>query len=180
MGPITKKIFVLKAFNLGYGIRNNLVLKDKALQMVNTAIEYFENKNNITKAEGSRLLFYYLMKCEILREDERIFDLRNKVRSYAKKIREIDGYQDYMKAVDETVQKKISGDINQKTRFKGDISLSDGFAMVEDEDDWSWSTTDSTLRALCLNGVKLTRRQEYFLDVCSLKDILAMHRINCT
>ena len=61
------KLLVLKAFYLGYEIRENHFNEAEALKMVNRAIDYYESQNRtFSKSELKRKLFYLLIKCCLL------------------------------------------------------------------------------------------------------------------
>lgn len=74
MGIEIEKILVLKAFHMGRVISDKKTYVSKSLEMINLAIKKF---NNMADAESQlRLLFYVLLKSEILRDTESIVELR--------------------------------------------------------------------------------------------------------
>ena len=64
MGISTDKLLVLKAFYLGYEIREKHEFEERALKMIDYAINQLSNKTS--KSDLKRLLFYLIVKCELL------------------------------------------------------------------------------------------------------------------
>ena len=87
------KLLVLKAFYLGYEIRENHFNEAEALKMVNRAIDYYESQNStFSKSELKRKLFYLLIKCELLRHEDSVQGIRALTQKFAKSINNTVGF----------------------------------------------------------------------------------------
>jgi len=75
MNVSTDKLLAIKAFYLGHGIREQAEFKVNALKMIDSAINYLSEKEGLRDIK--RLIFYKLIKCEILRFDV-IADMKSK------------------------------------------------------------------------------------------------------
>ena len=83
MNVSTDKLLAIKAFYLGHGIREQAEFKVNALKMIDSAINYLSEKEGLRAIK--RLIFYKLIKCEILRFDDSGVDCRHEVQKLSKR-----------------------------------------------------------------------------------------------
>ena len=171
MGISTNNLFLLKAFYLGFRIRESSELVDKALSMVEKAIKHYTSMHYLSNTDKSRLLFYYFVKCEILRREASIGELRSNIKTYAQNIEAVEVFNDYMKVVDSTLVRNKLNDIVEQPRVNTDISLNKNISIIEDYQDFGPST-EGPFRALQIRRGDLTKKQNHFLNDASLKDIM--------
>lgn len=193
MNVPTDKLLVIKAFYLGHGIREQSEFKDIALKMIDSAINYLSDREEPRAVK--RLIFYKLIKCEILRFDDNGVDCRHEVQKLSEQFSLLDIYKDYMVIVSATdsklhvdgVTKNIAIDRSNKIKtpkqeLVKDIKLSYWYygKKVHDTVSLSDSSTgyENPLKALNITVEDLNDKQLQFLNNWSLKDIMTAHNIN--
>jgi len=108
-----EKLLVLKVFILAHKISSKQTSKTMALDMVNVAINKLSG--SIGKENTLRLIFYLLLKSEILRETDAVASLRKEAKSIAEKTRS-DSFRMFM-AVQEATQARSTDSGFQKDMF---------------------------------------------------------------
>jgi hypothetical protein len=176
----TDKLLVLKAFYLGHRIRDAVDFKDAAITMVNHAISNLEHKHS--HKDKTRMLFYYLILCELLRGNDDVFKYRLIAKNLAGSIDKENVYSDYMSIVNETDSKlKIYG-INKGFMFKQSIksykNTLNSDVMLEWDNDLYWRGAELPFPAIGVSAYDLTERQSEFINSCSLKDVMSSHNIS--
>ena len=169
-----RKLLVLKAFYMGHAIsetKHNIAV---ALDMIDTAIRSLEKNQN--RQDQLRLLFYVLLKSEILRETADVLELR----AYAKDISEGLGGRvfGYFMAVEESTQtrKRIYG-------IKVGVVADEGVknpTFSHDEKDGIYVRrvhADGACRAIGVEKDQLTKKEINFLYKVTLKEMLEKHGI---
>jgi len=172
------KLLVLKAFYLGYQIREGDFNKDEALKMVNRAISFYGfQEKTFSKSELKRKLFYILIKCELLRHEDSITNLRVAAQELAKSIKNAEMYFDYMKIVEATIVIHRSPDIVNRSEYKGKTTLYNSPAWYVDTEDDGFENNISPFTAINVTE-ELTSSQTNFLYKVSLLDIMKKHKIS--
>jgi hypothetical protein len=173
------KLLVLKAFYLGYEIRENHFNEAEALKMVNRAIDYYESQNRtFSKSELKRKLFYLLIKCELLRHKGSIQGIRALSQEFAKSINNTEMYFNYMKIIEETTLIHKSPDIVQMPEYKGKTSLQVSPSWLTDTEDGNFFHTGQTpFHALGIYNEDLSQKQRDFFYKSSILDIMKKHNI---
>jgi hypothetical protein len=143
----TEKLLVLKAFCMGRALLEKKHNISVALNMAETAIQKFV----ICKDDQSmkRLLFYLLLKAEILRETPEALEIRARAREVSQQI----GSRvfDYFMAVE-------------------DITSRAGFS--------SWTSGyEAACKTLDVNRYQLTEKENRFLRDVTLKHMLEKHEV---
>ena len=108
-----EKLLVLKVFILAHKISSKQTSKTMALDMVNVAINKLSG--SIGEENTLRLIFYLLLKSEILRETDAVASLRKEAKSIAEKTRS-DSFRMFM-AVQEATQARSTDSGFQKDMF---------------------------------------------------------------
>ncbi len=108
-----EKLLVLKVFILAHKISSKQTSKTMALDMVNVAINKLSG--SIGEENTLRLIFYLLLKSEILRETDAVASLRKEAKSIAEKTRS-DSFRLFM-AVQEATQTRSTDSGFQKDMF---------------------------------------------------------------
>ncbi len=108
-----EKLLVLKVFILAHKISSKQTSKTMALDMVNVAINKLSG--SIDEENTLRLIFYLLLKSEILRETDAVASLRKEAKSIAEKTRS-DSFRLFM-AVQEATQTRSTDSGFQKDMF---------------------------------------------------------------
>lgn len=81
----TEHLLVLKAFYLGRAIADNAIRQQSGLVMIDRAIEELSKRKSLE--DKKRLLFYYLLKAEILRGLPSVIELRLLAKELAESIK---------------------------------------------------------------------------------------------
>ena len=92
------KIIVLKAFYLGYEIREQNEFTEQTSKLLDNAIDQLSKKTK--KADLINLLFYLIVKCELLRLNNNFKYCREKAQEIAQQINKQHMYEDYMAIVE--------------------------------------------------------------------------------
>jgi len=108
-----EKLLVLKVFILAHKISSKQTSKTMALDMVNVAINKL--RGSIGEENTLRLIFYLLLKSEILRETDAVASLRKEAKSIAEKTRS-DSFHLFM-SVQEATQARSTDSGFQKDMF---------------------------------------------------------------
>jgi hypothetical protein len=108
-----EKLLVLKVFILAHKISSKQTSKTMALDMVNVAINKL--RGSIGEENTLRLIFYLLLKSEILSETDEVTSLRKEAKSIAEKTRS-DSFRLFM-AVQEATQTRSTDSGFQKDMF---------------------------------------------------------------
>ena len=108
-----EKLLVLKVFILAHKISSKQTSKTMALDMVNVAINKLSG--SIGEENTLRLIFYLLLKSEILRETDAVASLRKEAKSIAEKTRS-DSFRLFM-SVQEATQARSTDSGFQKDMF---------------------------------------------------------------
>jgi hypothetical protein len=193
MNVSTDKLLAIKAFYLGHGIREQAEFKVNALKMIDSAINYLSEKEGLRAIK--RLIFYKLIKCEILRFDDNGVNCRHEVQELSKRASSLEIYKDYMSMVGATDSKlhvdeatnniAIDGSNKIKTakqELARDIKLSYWYYGKKVFDTISLNNYSTgyikPLKALNVRMEDLSKKQIRFLNDWSLKDIMVAHNIN--
>ena len=172
------KLLVLKAFYLGYEIRENHFNEAEALKLVNRAIGYYSSLNKpLSKPESKRRLFYLLIKCELLRHETTVENLRADAQELAKSIKSKEMYLDYMKIIEATILIHRSPDIVRRSEYKGKTSLFNSPAWYVDTEDDGFANNMSPFAAINVSESMLTSKQVKFLYKIPLIEIMKKHNI---
>ena len=175
MGISTDQLLVLKAFYLGYEIREKHELEERALKMIDYAINQLSNKTN--KSDLKRLLFYLIVKCELLRFNETVASYRRKAREVAQDINKDTIYKDYMAMVDQTTLIPKTRDITQQSSYTGLTSLKNSPTAIEDYME-GFFEEEIPFTAIGVRSKELSTKGVIFLKDKSLVDIMKSHKIN--
>jgi hypothetical protein len=177
----TDKLLVLKAFYLGNRIREASEFKDAAVIMVNYAILSLQKE--IGLKNETRKLFYYLILCELLRDNQNVIKYRLIAMNLASTLGKENIYSDYMTIVNATDSKlKVYG-INKGFFYKQPIasrerSLS-GDAVFEWDIDTYWrDPSELPFPAIGINFYDLTESQADYINLGTLKDVMSADNIN--
>jgi len=167
------KLLVLKAFYMGHAISEKKHNISVALDMANTAIQKFETTDG---SQGKmRLLFYLLLKAEILRETPEVIKIRARAQEVS---RQIGGhiFDRYMAIEDSTQSRKrvygMQVGVIADEGIKPTVSytVSDGFNV--------WTVRyDAACRALGIDEQRLTEKEDHFLRKLTLKEMLEKHGV---
>ena len=193
MNVSTDKLLAIKAFYLGHGIREQAEFKVNALKMIDSAINYLSEKEGLRAIK--RLIFYKLIKCEILRFDDNGVNCRHEVQELSKRASSLEIYKDNMSMVGATDSKlhvdeatnniAIDGSNKIKTakqELARDIKLSYWCYGKKVFDTISLNNYSTgyikPLKALNVRMEDLSKKQIRFLNDWSLKDIMVAHNIN--
>jgi len=193
MNVSTDKLLAIKAFYLGHGIREQAEFKVNALKMIDSAINYLSEKEGLIAIK--RLIFYKLIKCEILRFDDNGVNCRHEVQELSKRASSLEIYKDYMSMVGATDSKlHVDGATNNiaidgsnkiktaKQELARDIKLSYWYYGKKVFDTISLNNYSTgyikPLKALNVKMEDLSKKQIRFLNDWSLKDIMVAHNIN--
>ena len=173
MSVQTEKLLVLKAFYMGHAISEKKHNISVALDMVETAIRKFAASED--SQSRLRLLFYLLLKAEILRETPEVIEIRARAKEVSQQI----GGRvfDYFMAIEESTQsrKKVYGmqvGVIADEGIKPTVSytVSDGFNV--------WTVRyDAACRALGVDERRLTEKEIQFLRKVTLKEMLEKHGV---
>lgn len=169
----TEKLLVLKAFYMGHAISEKTHNIPVALTMVNKAIQSLQG--SFDNRALLRLLFYVLLKAEILRQSPDVLAIR----AYAREISQRIGGNvfDYFMAIEDGTQtrKKVYGlqvGVIGDEGIKPTVSytVGDGFNI--------WLVRyDAACRALGVDERRLTERETHFLRKVTLREMLEKHEI---
>jgi len=169
----TEKLLVLKAFYMGYSIserKHNVIV---ALEMIEAAIRQLEGSQD--RQGWLRLLFYLLLKAEILRSKPEVLEIRASARDIS---RRIGGHvYDYFMAVEDGTQtlKKAYGlqvGVIADEGVKPTVSYTGGHGF-----NLFTVRYDAACRALEVDEQLLTEKEIHFLRKVSLREILEKHGI---
>ena len=174
MGISTDKLLVLKAFYLGYEIREKHEFEERALKMIDYAISQLSNKTN--KSDLKRLLFYLIVKCELLRFNKTVASFRRKAREVAQDINKDTIYKDYMAMVDQTTLNPKTKDITQQTSYSGPVSLKSSPTAIEDDMEGLFEEP-IPFTAIGIKYKELNAKGVSILEA-TLLDIMKAHKIN--
>lgn len=150
----TENLLVLKAFYMGHAIsekKHNIAI---ALDMVEAAIRKFARSEN--RQDKLRLLFYLLLKAEILRETSKVVEIR----ALAKEVSQQIGGEifDFFMAIESSTQPTAS--------HIGDSRVATKTAR--------WN---AACRALGIDERRLTKQENHFLKTVTLKKMLEKHEV---
>ena len=172
------KLLVLKAFYLGYEIRENHFNETEALKLVNRAIGYYACLNKtLSKSETKRKLFYLLIKCELLRHEKNVENLRADAQELDKSIKSSKMYLDYMKIIEATLLIHRSPDIVRRSEYKGKTTLFNSPAWYVDTEDDGFANNMSPFEAINVTESMLSSKQVKFLYKIPLLEIMKKHNI---
>ena len=173
MATDTEKLLVLKAYYMGHAVAQKKHNESEALKMADSAIAKLEQFSD--SQSKVRLLFYVLLKSEILRETQDVIELRRRAKAIAEDIG--GNVFDYFMAVEDATQtrKKVYGIQTGIIADKGVQStvrytVSDGFNV------WVVSY-DAACRALGIDENRLSDKDRHFLYKVSLKEMLEKHGV---
>ncbi len=173
----TEKLLVLKAFYMGYSIAHeNVSSTNSALKMIESAIIQLEKRES--KEDNIRLLFYILLKSEILRDRGDIITLRKQAKDINEKLKS-DIYEFYMDIVEATQTKTqihphgITSTItaNEGIITHKKVSFTDDFGNLHT------ISHDIAAEALDIDIGDLSESDNSFLYNTSLKKMLDRHDI---
>ena len=108
-----EKLLVLKVFILAHKISSKQTSKTMSLDMVKEAIDKL--RGSVGKENSLRLIFYLLLKSEILSETDEVTSLRKEAKSIAEKTRS-DSFRLFM-SVQEATQARSTDSGFQKDMF---------------------------------------------------------------
>lgn len=173
MSVDTEKLLVLKAYYMGHAIAEKKSNMSDALDMTDAAIRQLEKLSS--EQNKFRLLFYILLKSEILRETRDVIELRKKAKEVAE---DIGSYVfEYYMAVEDATQTKSKaygiqkGVISNKgVQTMESYSVSDGFIIRD-------VNCDLACRALGVDEHALSEKESNFLHNISLNEMLVKHGI---
>ncbi|MFD1710649.1 hypothetical protein FVQ98_18205 [Ottowia sp. GY511] len=167
------ELLVLKAFYMGHAISTRKASIPVALGMADKAIEKFEAAED--DQEKIRLLFYLLLKAEILRGTPQAIEIRARAQEISRQIDE-HIFERYMAIEDSTQsRKKIYGIqvgviADEGVKPTVNDTVSDGFNV--------WTVRyDAACRALGIDERKLTKKEDHFLRKVTLKEMLEKHGV---
>jgi len=169
----TEKLLVLKAYYMGHAIAETNHNKNTALKMIDAAISKLESQKD--PQSQVRLLFYVLLKSEILRDDQQVIDLRRRAKEVAEHIG--GNVFDYYMAVEDATQtrKKAYGMQKGIISDKG-IQTTVSYTVTDGYNVWVVSY-DAACRALGVEERRLSEKELHFLHKVSLKEMLEKHGI---
>jgi hypothetical protein len=160
------KLLVLKAVFLARKILSNPPNIIIAVQMIDVAIETLSKRHG--NEEKRRLLFYYLLKCEMADTFEEDV-LRSTVKQMAEEIRS-SAYVHYLKVLESTRSSKYLAD------FSTGITA-DGLEKTEAYDTRLMEWVDTASRVLYVDLKNLSPKQSHFLNKVNLMEMLQHHKI---
>jgi len=166
------KIIVLKAFSLGYEIREQDEFTEQTSKLLDNAIDQLSKKTK--KADLINLLFYLIVKCELLRLNNNFKYCREKAQEIAQQINKQHMYKDYMAIVERTTRTPRVKDINQQTSYNSSI---DHRKHLSSYDDYMDPFFGSPFKAIQVDAFDLSERQSDFLFRTNLLQIMKEHNI---
>jgi hypothetical protein len=169
----TEKLLVLKAYYMGHGIAEKKQNVSVGIDMANSAIQYL--KADRTEKNDTRLLFYVLLKSEILRGTDEAIELRKR----AKEISERFGGNvfSYYMAVEEATQTKSKAyGIQQGVIANKGVQTVESYTVTDGFNVWV-VRYDAACRALGIDENRLTKKESNFLQKITLKEMLKKHGI---
>ncbi|MDC0239305.1 hypothetical protein OAK82_02885 [Candidatus Thioglobus sp.] len=169
---IEDKIIVLKAFDLGYVIREKDEVIEQTLKLLDNAIDQLSKKTK--KADLINLLFYLIVKCELLRFNNNIKYCREKAQEIAQQINKQHMYKDYMAIVEVTTRNPRVKDINQQTSHNSRFDHREHVSSYLDVMDPFFG---NTYKAIQVDPFDLSERQSVFLFRTNLLQIMKEHNI---
>lgn len=169
----TEKLLVLKAFYMGRAISEKKKSISVALDMVETAIRKFAAMND--NESKLRLLFYLLLKAEILRETPKVVEIRASAREVSQQIG--GSVFDYFMAVEENTQsrKKVYA-MHVGVITDEDMNRTDNYTPSDGSNVWTVRYA-AACKALGVDGYRLTEKENHFLRDVTLKEMLEKHRV---
>ena len=167
------RLLVLKAYYLGHAISENRQSRSTALDMVDAAIEYLRTTNQ--EENEVRLLFYILLKAEILRDTSDAIVLRKEAQELSQAIPS-DAFQHYMAVADATQTKsKVHGIQTGMIANKG-VQTIESYVVSDGSNAWTVEF-DAACRALRIGEYRLTKKERHFLQKITLKELLEKHGV---
>ncbi|KMQ76907.1 hypothetical protein [Marinobacter subterrani] len=165
------KLLVLKAFYLGQGIAKKGTYVAPAVAMVDAAIAFLEPKQDETSRV--RLLFYVLLKAEILRSNPSVADLRSRARNISRAMGS-EMFDEYMAVEEETQTRVRAGGIQKGVIADQGIRTTETFlakygSFVKTE------VVDYACKALGIRS--LSDKEFHFVHKTSLKELLEKHGV---
>lgn len=172
----TEKLLVLKAYYMGHAIAERNHNKYTALKMIDAAILTLEVNND--PQNRVRLLFYVLLKSEILRDDQQVVESRRRAKAIAEDMG--GNVFDYYMAVENATQtkKKAYGMQKGVIADKG-VQTTVRYTVTDGYNVWVVSY-DAACRALGVDERRLSEKELHFLHKVSLKEMLEKHGIDYT
>ena len=169
----TEKLLVLKAYYMGHAIAEKKQNIPVAIDMVNAAIQYLEAHR--TEENEMRLLFYVLLKAEILRETDEAIELRKRAKKISEKIG--GNVFSYYMAVEEATQTKSKAyGIQQGVIANKGVQTLESYTVTDGFNVWV-VRYDVACRALGVDEHRLTEKESNFLQKITLKEMLEKHGI---
>ncbi|MEJ1470250.1 MAG: hypothetical protein RPU59_04155 [Candidatus Sedimenticola sp. (ex Thyasira tokunagai)] len=164
----TEKLLVLKAFYMGHAVAEKKHNAPVAIDMIDTAVRKLEKSTD--EKNKIRLLFYVLLKSEILRETPDVIGLRAQAKETAESIG--GNVFDYYMAVEEATQtiSKAYGIQKGVIENKG-VQTTESYTVSDGFNVWVVSY-DAACRALDVNEHRLSEQETNFLHHISLKEML--------
>lgn len=171
-----EKLIAMKIFVMGRGIAERKIHVTQALKIIESAIDFFDDPK--TKKERLILLFYILLKSEILRGTSSISSL-SKMRLRAKEISLLINsqvYKNYMKIED------ASQDRHKAHGIQAGVIGNEGInrkvsRVVEVAGKQHIVSTDAILEALNVQEIDLSEKQSRFIYQVNLMQLLEMHGV---
>ena len=167
-------LLILKAFQMGNRISES-PSKTIALKMATCAIEQLRERTGDT--EAARLFFYLMLKAEALRGSNEAGELRTEAKDVAE---QVGGslYEGFLSIIDATEGRVRLKEGLQKHMIVDPGVLTRGQVSV----DGPWGpmtvTYDRACAALGVKERELTPKELQFIHECSLKTMLASHKID--
>ena len=161
-----EKILALKAFYLGRAIAPRPISRNRALQLLEDAIDQLQASNEPTNR--IRLAMYYLIRAEITRGDELPIDDRLAAQTLCLDINS--ALFDYFMAVEQATQSKQRIDTSDMVN----LPIVDRGIQLRNTSAWDSSLTQSDLAlgALGLTYEDLSEQEGLFLEKATLKELL--------
>lgn len=169
----TEKLLALKAFYMGLDISKKYHVQISALSMVDAAIAQLKDKHELENKV--RLVFYHLLRAEILRHGGSPVNDRDEAQRICREIHSPLYEYSIRIAKATTGTKKLDG-IQNLTIVEEKIKRSEAY---EETDGWnSWvNYIDLAMQSLEVSEYDLANGQKRFLNKVNLREMITKHEI---
>ena len=169
------KLFILKAYYMGHAISEKKSGVQQAIAMADAAITELEDKND--EQNRLHLLFYILLKTEILRATSDISELRKRAKKISQEL-SLPIYEDYMMVEDATQTRKKAYGLETGVIADKGVQTTVSYTVTDGYNVWLISY-DAACRALNVDENSLSDQEMHFLHKTTLKEMLERIRLDC-
>lgn len=167
------KLAILKAYLLGRAVAERHGSKGEILRLTQAAIDQLSTSGS--DEQNIQLLFYTLLKCELLRESPDIVSCRAQAKSVAYQIGE-EVFDNYMAVQDATQTKKAAYGMQQGIIADSGVQTYEEYGVSDGHHVWI-VRKNVALEALNIDEKDLSESEMRFLHEVPLYKILEKHGI---